>query len=64
MVGGMWLTTVPARLFLLLITIPVAVVINGIRVFLTAFLMYFVDPDLGKGFQHESQGWGLFLVSL
>ena len=64
MVGGMWLTTVPARIFLLLISIPVAVVINGIRVFLTAFLMYFVDPALGKGFMHESQGWGLFLVSL
>ena len=64
MVGGMWLTTVPARIFLLLITIPVAVVINGVRVFLTAFLMYFVDPALGKGFMHESQGWGLFLVSL
>ena len=64
MVGGMWLTTVPARVFLLLITIPVAVVVNGIRVFLTAFLMYFVDPALGRGFMHESQGWGLFLVSL
>lgn len=64
MVGGMWLTTAPARIFLLLISIPVAVVINGIRVFLTAFLMYFVDPALGKGFMHESQGWGLFLVSL
>ena len=22
------------------------------------------DPALGKGFMHESQGWGLFLVSL
>lgn len=64
MVGGMWLTTVPARIFLLLITIPVAVVVNGVRVFLTAFLMYFVDPALGRGFMHESQGWGLFLVSL
>jgi exosortase len=64
MVGGMWLTTAPARILLLLIAIPVAVLVNGIRVFLTAFLMHYVDPALGRGFMHESQGWGLFLVSL
>lgn len=64
MVGGMWLTTVPTRILLLLLSIPVAVVVNGFRVFLTAFLMYYVDPALGRGFLHESQGWGLFLVSL
>lgn len=64
MVGGLWLATVPARLLLLLISIPVAVLLNGIRIFLTAFLVYYVDPALGTGFMHKSQGWGLFLVSL
>ncbi len=34
------------------------------RVFLTGFLVYFVDPALGKGFMHITEGWLLFLVSL
>jgi exosortase len=63
MMGGMYLATVPARLLLVLVSIPVAIVVNGIRVFLTAFLVYFVSPELGQGFMHESEGWGLFLVS-
>ncbi len=63
MMGGMYLGTIPARLLLVIISIPVAIVVNGIRVFLTAFLVYFVSPELGQGFMHESEGWGLFLVS-
>ena len=32
--------------------------------FLTGFLVYFVDPALGTGFMHSTEGWLLFLVSL
>lgn len=63
MIGGMYLRTVSARVLLLLLAIPVAVAVNAVRIFFTAFLMYFVDPDLGRGFMHESQGWALFVVS-
>ncbi|MEP6591982.1 MAG: exosortase/archaeosortase family protein [Gemmatimonadota bacterium] len=63
MIGGMYLATLPARLLLLALAIPVAIIVNGIRIFLTAFLMYFVDPALGRGFMHESEGWALFLVA-
>jgi len=35
-----------------------------VRVFLTGFLVYFVDPALGQGFMHITEGWLLFLVSL
>lgn len=63
MIGGMYLATLPARLLLLLLAIPVAILVNGFRIFLTAFLMYFVDPALGRGFMHESEGWALFLVA-
>ena len=41
-----------------------AIVVNGIRVFLTGFLVFFVSPELGKGFMHLTEGWLLFLVSL
>jgi exosortase len=53
-----------SRVLLVLIAIPVAIVINGIRVFLTGFLVYFVSPELGRGFMHVTEGWLLFLVSL
>jgi exosortase/archaeosortase family protein len=44
--------------------IPVAIVINGVRVFLTGFLVFFVSPSFGEGFMHMSEGWLLFVVSL
>jgi exosortase len=52
------------RVFLVLLAIPIAIVINGFRVFMTGFLVYFVNPELGKGFMHMTEGWLLFLVSL
>jgi exosortase len=52
------------RLLLVALAIPIAIVINGVRVFLTGFLVYFVDPKLGQGFMHLTEGWLLFLVSL
>jgi exosortase len=61
--GGLWLRTPLARIGLVLTAIPVAVVLNGIRVFLTGFLVYFVDPRLGEGFMHMTEGWLLFLVA-
>ena len=64
LMGGLWLTRVWARALLILLAIPIAVAINGIRVFLTGFLVYFVDPKMGEGFMHLTEGWLLFLVSL
>jgi exosortase len=64
MIGGLYLGTVTSRIVLLLLAVPVAVLVNAFRVFLTAFLMHFVDPALGQGFMHASEGWALFLVSM
>lgn len=63
MIGGMYLRTVTGRLTLLLLSIPIAVAVNSVRIFLTAFLMYMVDPALGRGFMHTSEGWALFVFS-
>ena len=41
-----------------------AIVVNGVRVFLTGFLVYYVSPSYGEGFMHLTEGWLLFLVSL
>ena len=64
LMGGLWLRTPVGRVLLIALAIPIAVVINGIRVFLTGFLVYFVDPALGEGFMHLTEGWLLFVVSL
>ena len=61
--GGLWLRFPAARALLLLVTLPVAMAVNGVRIFLTGFLVYFVAPELGEGFMHYTEGWALFLFS-
>lgn len=63
LIGGLWLKHPVSRIMLLLIAVPIAIAINGVRVFLTGFLVYFVDPKMGEGFMHLTEGWLLFLVS-
>lgn len=63
LIGGLWLRSVPARLLIVLAALPVAMVLNGIRVFLTGFLVYFVHPDLGTGFMHVTEGWIIFVAA-
>jgi exosortase len=64
LLGGIVLARPVSRLLLILVAIPIAVAINGFRVFMTGFLVYFVNPELGKGFMHLTEGLLLFLVSL
>lgn len=63
LIGGLWLRSAWSRLALLALAIPVAIVINGFRVFLTGFLVFFVSPALGEGFMHYTEGWILFVVA-
>jgi exosortase len=63
LLSGMYLRTMAARVVLLLAVLPIAVLLNGVRIFLTAFLVYFVDPDLANGLAHERQGLGMFVVA-
>ena len=63
LIGGLWLRTVPTRILLILLAIPVAIAVNAVRVFLTGFLVFFVDPKLGEGFMHLTEGWLLFVVA-
>ena len=63
LIGGLWLRAPLLRVLLVAIAIPVAMVLNGIRVFLTGFLVYYVDPSLGEGFMHYTEGWAIFLIA-
>lgn len=64
LLGALLLKSPISRILLVLLAFPVAIFINGIRVFLTGFFVFFVSPALGEGFMHETEGWLLFLVSL
>jgi len=64
LLGALVLRSPFSRIGLVALAIPVAIVINGIRVFLTGFLVFFVSPSFGEGFMHMTEGWLLFLVSL
>ncbi|MGH7522802.1 MAG: exosortase/archaeosortase family protein [Gemmatimonadales bacterium] len=64
MIGGMYLRTTVGRLSIIGLTIPLAILLNGLRIFLTAFLVYFVSPELGHGFMHTSEGFAMFIVAL
>jgi exosortase len=63
LMGGLMLRSPFSRLALIAVSIPVAIVINGVRVFLTGFLVYFVSAEMGTGFMHSTEGWLLFVVS-
>lgn len=61
--GGLWLTSLWGRIILVGAAVPVAMVLNGIRIFLTGFLVFYVDPKLGDGFMHLSEGWVIFVFA-
>lgn len=63
LLGGVMLRHPLSRVGIVALAIPVAVVVNGVRVFLTGFLVAFVDPALAEGFTHMTEGWLLFLVA-
>jgi exosortase len=64
LLGALTLRSPIARAVLVAVAIPIAIFINGIRVFLTGFLVFFVSPSFGEGFMHLTEGWILFLVSM
>lgn len=63
LISALWLQRPWIRALLILATIPVAILINGVRVFLTGFLVHYVDPALGEGFMHMSEGLVMFGVA-
>lgn len=63
LMGGLWLKHPGTRALIVALAVPVAMLINGWRIFLTGFLVFFVDPSVGEGFMHYTEGWVLFVVA-
>ena len=64
LVGALFLRYPLSRVLMVALSVALAIFVNGIRIFMTGFLVFFVDPKLGEGFMHLTEGYLLFLVSL
>ncbi len=63
LLGAMLLAKPWSRVTLLVLAVPMAILINGFRIFLTAFLVFFVSPEAGTGFMHTTEGWLMFVIA-
>jgi exosortase len=50
------------RVVVVLSAIPIAVFVNGLRIWITGLLAYKVDPDVAQGFFHFFEGFALFAI--
>lgn len=64
LIGGLWLRSPWTRGLLVVVAVPVAMLLNGVRIFLTGFTVHYVDPKLGEGLMHYSEGWVMFVAAL
>lgn len=64
LVGALFLRYPVSRVLMIALAVGLAIVVNGIRIFMTGFLVFFVDAKLGEGFMHLTEGYLLFLISL
>ena len=51
------------RIILVILTLPIAVLMNGLRVGITAILYQWVSPKVAEGFFHGFSGWFIFIAS-
>jgi exosortase len=63
LVGGLFLHTFAGRAFLVVAALPIAILLNGFRIFLTGFSIHFIDPRLGLGLMHYTEGWAMFIAA-
>lgn len=63
LIGGLWLRFPVLRALLVAVAVPVAMLLNGVRIFLTGFLVYYVNPELGEGLMHYTEGWAIFVAA-
>lgn len=61
--GGLWLRRPAFRALLFAAAIPLAVALNGVRVFLTGYLVHFAGTEAGEGFMHFTEGWVVFVIA-
>ena len=61
LLGGVSLERALTRWVVVALVVPVAVLGNALRVFITGFLVHYVDASAGQGFLHTTEGWLMFI---
>lgn len=62
-VGVVVLRRATARCFLVLLAIPLAILLNGVRVFLVGYFVFYAGPGAGDPILHATEGWLMFLMA-
>lgn len=63
LIGGVWLQTWWGRVALIAAALPIAMVLNSVRIFLTGFAVFFISEEMGRGLMHYTEGWVMFLAA-
>lgn len=58
-----WPAPWPVRAVVVASSVPVAVLVNGLRLWLTGFLSVHVSPEAARGFFHLAEGFGMFAIA-
>jgi len=53
-----------AKLLVVLITLPLTIVLNGLRIAATGLFVHFGSREWAEGFMHLFEGWVVFLLAL
>lgn len=64
MVAGFLNTTLWRRIAVVLLTIPLTVAMNILRIAIAGLLVKYVGPETAEGFIHDFEGWMVFVASL
>lgn len=64
LVGYILNTRFLSRAILVLISAPVAILLNTIRITITGILVRYISPALAEGFFHDFQGWLIYLGAI
>lgn len=53
-----------AKLVVVAMTVPLTIVLNGLRIALTGLFVHYGNIELAEGFMHLFEGWAIFLLAL
>lgn len=53
-----------SRLALLLLSAPISIALNAIRITITGVLVRYISPTLADGFFHDFQGWVIYIAAI
>jgi len=53
-----------SRISLVVLSAPITIALNAIRITITGILVRYVSPTLADGFFHDFQGWAVYLVAI